>query len=186
MRGPGRAGLVLPAVSIAAALAMSGAFGATSDPMAGAPSHLARKSWDAVAAAVLAPGVKTVYVDIVNADAMPDAAAIADQAVRHGLRVEVNRPALYFLDPSFAPRSVAQLTVVVCCGRGYPRQRVYGANFRAKVGGERIYISTAGYEPPPRRPVATEAAGHRVGGRVGSEDENMIRSDQGRFFRPTV
>ena len=36
---PGRPGLVLPALSIAAALAVSGAFGATSDPMAGAPSR---------------------------------------------------------------------------------------------------------------------------------------------------
>jgi hypothetical protein len=183
---PGRAGLVLPALSLAAALAASGAFAATSDPMAGAPSHLARKSWDAVAAAVLAPGVRTVYVDIADAAAMPDAAAIADQAVRHGLRVEVDRPALYFLDPSFAPRSVAQLAIVVCCGRSGPRPRPEGAQFRAKVGGERIYISTAGYAPPPGRPAVAEAVGHRVGDRVGSEDENMIWFDQGGFFRPTT
>ncbi len=182
---PGRPGLVLPALSIAAALAVSGAFGATSDPMAGAPSHLARRSWDAVEAAVLAPGVRTVYVDIVNGDSMPDAAAIADQVVRHGLRVEVNRAALYFLDPSFAPRWVAQLMVVVCCGRSGSRPRPEGVQFRAKVGGERIYISPSGYTPPPRRPVVTEA-GPRDGGQVGSEDEDMIRSDQGRFFRPTT
>lgn len=151
-------GLVLPAVTLAAALAMGGAFGATSDPMAGSPSHLARKSWESVAAAALVPGVRTIYVDIVNADAMPDAAAIADQAVRHGLRVEVNRAALYFLDPSFAPTSVAQLEVIVCCGRSDPRRAPAGAEFKAKVGGQRIYISTAGYRPVTGGPVVTQAA----------------------------
>ncbi len=153
--------LVLPAVSLAAALAVSGAFGATSDPMAGSPSHLARRSWDAVAAAALRPGVHTVYVDIPNADGMPDAAAIADQAVRHGLRVELNRAALYFLDPSFAPTAAAQLEIVVCCGRKGQGRRPAGAEFQGRVGGERIYISTAGYRPPGR-PVVTEVAGPPV------------------------
>jgi hypothetical protein len=111
-----------------------------------------------VAAAALAPGVRTLYVDMVSADAMPDAAAIADQAVRHGLRVEVNRAALYFLDPSFAPRSVAQLKVVVCCGRRDSLRRPAGTEFRGKVGGERIYISTAGYTPPGERPARAAAA----------------------------
>ena len=151
-------GLVLPAVTLAAAFAMGGAFGATSDPMAGPPSHLARRSWEAVAAAALAPGVRTVYVDIVTADAMPEAAAIADQAVRHGLRVEVNRAALYFLDPSFAPTSVAQLKVIVCCGRNARGRPPAGAEFEAKVGGQRIYISTAGYRPVTGGPVVTQAA----------------------------
>jgi hypothetical protein len=150
-------GLVLPAVTLAVALAMGGAFGATSDPMAGPPSHLARRSWESVAAAALAPGVRTLYVDIVNADAMPDAAAIADQAVRHGLRVEVNRSALYFLDSSFAPTSVAQLKVIVCCGRSGPGRVPAGAEFEARVGGERIYISTAGYRPVTGGPVVTQA-----------------------------
>jgi hypothetical protein len=158
---PERARRVLPAVSLAAALAVSGAFGASSDPMAGSPSHLARRSWDAVAAAALAPGVRTVYVDIPNADGMPDAAAIADQAVRHGLRVEVNRAALYFLDPSFAPTAVAQLTIVVCCGRRSHGRAPAGTELRGRVGGERIYISTAGYRPPGR-PVVTEAASRQA------------------------
>jgi len=154
-----RAGLVLPALGIAATLAVSGAFVATADPMAGAPSHLAHRSWEAVAAAALAPGVRTVYVDIANGGAMPDAAAIADQAVRHGLRVEVNRRALYFLDPSFAPRWVAQLEIVVCCGRMDRGPGTAGAEFRGRVGGERIYISTAGYTPPSGRPVASGTTG---------------------------
>jgi hypothetical protein len=140
----------LPLVSIGVAVAVSSAFALTESPMAGGPSHLARRSWDAVAAEAAAPGVKTVYLDIVNADAMPDAAAIADQAVRHGLRVEVNKAALYFLDPSFAPRSVAQLKIVVCCGRkDRGKEGPAGTQFRGKVGGERIYTSTAGYVPPP-------------------------------------
>jgi hypothetical protein len=150
-------GLVLPVVTLGAALAMGGAFGATSDPMAGPPSHLARRSWESVAAAALAPRVRTLYVDIVNADAMPDAAAIADQAVRHGLRVEVNRSALYFLDPSFAPTAVAQLKVIVCCGRSDHGSVPAGAEFEARVGGQRIYISTAGYRPVTGRPVVTQA-----------------------------
>jgi hypothetical protein len=157
-------GLVLPAVAVAAALAISGAFGATSDPMAGVPAHLARNSWHDVAAAALAPGVRTLYVDMVSADAMPDAAAIADQAVRHGLRVEVNRAVLYFLDPSFAPTSVAQLEVIVCCGRSDPGRAPAGAEFRGKVGGQRIYISTHGYRPTTGGPVVTEAASRSRGG----------------------
>lgn len=184
---PRRGSLVLPAISLAAALAVSGAFGATSDPMAGSPSHLARRSWEAVAAAALAPGVRTVYVDIPNADGMPDAAAIADQAVRHGLRVEVNRAALYFLDPSFAPTAVAQLTIVVCCGRKGGGPEPAGTEFRGRVGGERIYISTAGYRPAGRR-LVTEAAGPKAAGPglapgVGPGDDYLLRSDQGRVFR---
>jgi hypothetical protein len=154
----GRAGPVLPLVSIAVVVAVSSAFLFAPGPMAGAPSHLARRSWDAVAAAALAPGVKTVYVDIVNADSMPDAAAIADQAVRHGLRVEVNSAALYYLDPSFAPRARAQLKIVVCCARKQRGKPPAGTEFRGRVGGDGIYISTAGYVPPPARSPVVEAA----------------------------
>jgi hypothetical protein len=145
-------------MSLAAAIAISGAFGATSDPMAGSESHLAHKSWTDVAGSVLAPRVNTIYVDIVNADAMPDAAAIADQAVRHGLRVEVNRAALYFLDPSFAPTAPAQVKVVVCCGRHDGAPAPAGAKLEGRVGGQRIYISTAGFRPTASGPVVTEAA----------------------------
>jgi hypothetical protein len=142
-----RAGLGLPVLGLAMAVAVGCAFAVTAEPMAGNPSHLARRSWEAVSAAALAPGVKTLYVDIVDAAAMPDAAAIADQAVREGLRVEVNAGALHYLDPSFAPRSVAQLKIVVCCGRRAPDKRPAGTELRGKVGGERIFISTAGYIP---------------------------------------
>ena len=86
-----------------------------------------------------APGVSTVYVDIVNKNAMPEAAAIADQALRHSRRVEVNKAALYFLDPSFAPKWSAQLRVIVCCGKGDPGQPPAGLRFRGTVGGQRIY-----------------------------------------------
>ena len=133
-----------------------------------------------MAAAALAPGVRTLYVDIVNADAMPDAAAIADQAVRHGLRVEVNRAALYFLDPSFAPTSVAQLKVIVCCGRSDPGPAPAGAEFRGKVGGQRIYISTAGYRPTHGR-----SRGHR-GRQYGPVDPRMGHDTARAYFRPTT
>ena len=38
------------------------------------------------------PAGKTVYINFAGLGGMPDAAAIADQAVRRGLHVEVNRP----------------------------------------------------------------------------------------------
>ena len=63
---------------------------------------------------------------------MPEAAAIADQALRHGRRVQLDRAALHFLDPSFAPAvgSAAQDRRVLwptqpwrdACGHEVPRQ----------------------------------------------------------------
>jgi hypothetical protein len=80
-------------------------------------------------------------VDITANEAMPEAAAIADDAVRHGRRVEVNRQALYFFDPSFAARAPAQVKVVVCCGKGDPGTPPPGVAFGAQVGGQSIYLS---------------------------------------------
>jgi hypothetical protein len=139
----------VPVAALVAATAVSSAFVLSPVPMTGVPSLLAHRSWETVASAALAPGVKTVYVDIANPDAMPEAAAIADQALRHGRRVEINQSALYFSDPSFVRRSEAQLSVVVCCGRGDPGEPPAGMRFRRKVGGQDIYISPAAY--PGRR-----------------------------------
>jgi hypothetical protein len=108
-------------------------------PLTADASVLARRSWDAVAAEALAPGVRTVYVDITTQQAMPEAAAIADQAIRHGRKVEINHSALYYLDPSFASRSGAQLSVVVCCGAGDPGAPPAGVKLTAVVGGQGIY-----------------------------------------------
>jgi hypothetical protein len=152
----GRARLVPPATVLAASVAVAAVFALSTVPMTGASSKLAAKSWHDVADQVTAPGVRTLYIDMANAAAMPDAAAIADEAVRHGLRVEVNRAALYFLDPSFAPRAEAQMEVVVCCGRGDKSRRPQGMDFRGRVGGQRIYVSTCRFVVG--RPALTRAA----------------------------
>jgi len=137
-RGLGRR--VLPAVATAAAVAVTVGFAASPSPMTGTPSLLGRLSWKAVEAAVSSPQVRTVYVDIAANDAMPEAAAIADEVVRHGRRVEVNRQALYFFDPSFSPRAPAQVKIVVCCGRGDPGMPPPGALLRGRIGGQSIYL----------------------------------------------
>jgi hypothetical protein len=135
-----RARLAVVVASVVASLAVSASFVLTTAPMASGTSSLGQKSWEAVAKVATAPGVKTVYVDFIGAKAMPEAAAIVDQTLRHGRRAEVDKAALYFLDPSFAPRHVAQLTVVVCCGPAATRVPV-GLKFRARVGGQAIYTA---------------------------------------------
>jgi hypothetical protein len=94
-----------------------------------------------VAATVVAPGVESVYIDLSGPDAMPDAAAIADQVLRHGRRVEWDPSDLYFLDPSFAPAARAQALVVVCCNRRDHRVPPKGMKWRGRVGGEDIFTS---------------------------------------------
>ncbi len=136
--------LVVAVVGVAAAAAVCAGFAVSHTPLTDGSAHLARSSWNAVAEVALGPAVKTVYVDIGNRDAMPEAAAIADQAVRHHRRVELNRAALYFVDPSFAPQWVAQMRVVVCCGRGDPSPPAPGLTFRGQIGGQRIYVLAGG------------------------------------------
>jgi hypothetical protein len=137
--GGGEGGLVLPLAGLVAATVLTTSFAAGPVPMTSEPTLLARDSWDAVAAAALRPNVKTVYVDIGSQSAMPEAAAIADQMIRHGRRVEVNSAALYFLDPSFAHKTPAQLNITVCCGVDDPGRPPIGLRFSAKVGGQGIY-----------------------------------------------
>jgi len=144
--------LSVPLASLAAAAAVSTAFVVYPFPMTGVTSVLGRRSWQAVSAGVLAPRVKVLYIDIVSPDAMPEAAAIADQALRRGRRVEVNRAALYFLDPSFAPTGKAQLRVFVCCGRPDPGQPPRGLWFSARVGGQAIYTSARPGRSAPSGP----------------------------------
>jgi hypothetical protein len=134
-RGPGALTIVCAAVAVT----VSGAFVLSPLPMTGGSSKLGHRSWKAVAATVVAPGVKTVYIDLSGEGAMPDAAAIADQVLRHGRRVEWDPSDLYFLDPSFAPRARAQALVVVCCRRGDPGVPPMGMKWRGRVGGEDIY-----------------------------------------------
>jgi hypothetical protein len=133
--------LSLPAAALLASAASAVGFVLTASPMEGTASVLGHRSWSAVAAEVAGPAVRTVLVDIDGRDAMPEAVAIADQAVRLGRRVELDRAALYFLDPSFAPTAPAQLKVVVCCGKGDPGRPPPGVAFRARVGGQSIYSS---------------------------------------------
>ena len=147
-RVPGRwsaSWLPFSVVAVSAAISVVAVTGPL--PMGGKSSVLGHRSWGAVSAAVSAPGVRTVYIRMSGADSMPDAAAIADEVVRHGRRVEVDRAALYFLDPSFAPGPKAQLDVVVCCGRAGQAPAPPGMEFRGQVGGQRIFIST----PSPTR-----------------------------------
>jgi hypothetical protein len=113
---------------------------------------LGHRSWQFVSADVLAARVRTVYIDIDTPDAMPDAAAIADQAVRRDRRVEVNRAALYYFDPSFAPTAKAQLKVLVCCGRNDPGEPPVGYWFSGHVGGQYIFTSAPSGTSSPLRP----------------------------------
>jgi hypothetical protein len=131
----------LTGVCTAVAVTVSCAFVLSPVPMTGGSSTLGHGSWTAVAATVVAPGVGTVYIDLSGPDAMPDAAAIADQVLQHGRRVEWDPSDLYFLDPSFAPAARAQALVVVCCSRGDPRVAPKGMRWRGRVGGEDIYTS---------------------------------------------
>ncbi len=143
------------AVGVVVATTVCAGFAVSHTPLTDGSAHLARSSWNAVAEMALGPEVKTIYVDIGNRDAMPEAAAIADQAVRHHRRVELNQAALYFLDPSFAPRWVPQLRVVVCCGRGDPSRPAPGLTFRGQIGDQRIYVLAGG--PAKRSLPATPA-----------------------------
>ena len=130
---------MLPLFSLGAAVVVGSLFAAAPVPMAGKTSHLGDRSWRAVAPALVGAGVHTIYVDIESVEAMPDAAAIADQAVRHGLRVEVDQEALHFLDPSFALTVALQFKVVVCCGKHDPGLVLTGMDWRGRVGGQQIY-----------------------------------------------
>lgn len=150
---PGRR-LMLPLASVVLAAVICAVFaGGRRVPLTDWSSHLSRRAWSAVASASLAPGVRKVYVDIASGSAMPVAAAIADQLVRHHLQVDVNRKALYYLDPSFAPHRGAQLRVVVCCPRGDPPLDVAHLDLRARVGGEAIYTQAVGRSPSHGRKV---------------------------------
>ncbi len=131
--------LVVPLASVATAAAVTWALASSPVPMA-ENSTVAHEVWDTVAPVVLAPGVRTVYLKVYPDD-MPDTAAIADQVVRHGRQVELDRAALYYLDPSFAPRSASQLTIIVCCGRGDPGDPPAGMTLRGIVKGQEIYTS---------------------------------------------
>ena len=131
----------VPPLALAATAAVTAGFAASPSPMAGTPSLLGRQSWQAVSGPLLSPAVRTVYVVIAANEAMPEAAAIADEAVRHGRRVEVNRAALYFFDPSLSPTVPAQAQVVLCCGKGDPGRPPPGMAFRGQVGGQSIYLS---------------------------------------------
>ena len=137
--------LSVPVAALAAAASVSTAFVIYPFPLTGVTSVLGRRSWQAVSADVLAPRVKVLYIDIVSPDAMPEAAAIADQALRRGRRVEVDRAALYFLDPSFAPTAKPQLKVFVCCGfpdPGRPPQRGVVQCTRGRPG--HLHVGTSG------------------------------------------
>jgi hypothetical protein len=136
--------LLVPVASVVAAGAVCAAFVGGLAPLTDGSAHLGRLSWDAVAKAALAPKVKTVYVDIVSQNAMPEAAAIADELLRHHRRLEFNRSALFFVDPSFTPRWPDQLKIIVCCGQGDPGGQGGGTDFRAMVGGQRIYTLAGG------------------------------------------
>ena len=131
--------LALPAGAGVIACLAAAAFVLGPVPMTGKSSHFGERSWRAVAASVRAPGIRTVYVDIGDAGAMPDGAAIADQVVRHGLHVELDAAALRFADASLAPVATPQLEVVVCCGKHAPGPVLDGMTWRAEVGGQEIY-----------------------------------------------
>jgi hypothetical protein len=173
--------LSVPLATLAAAGAVSTAFVIYPFPLTGITSLLGRRSWQAVSADVLAPRVKTLYIDLANADAMPEAAAIADQAVQRGRRVEVNRAALYFFDPSFAPTAKAQLKVLVCCGVHDPGPPPHGLWFSARVGGQRIYTSDPPGGPRPSSPSQfrqapvrnTKVVGHLVDHSPGDQPHEL-------------
>jgi hypothetical protein len=173
--------LAVPLATLAAAAAVSASFIVYPFPLTGGTSLLGRRSWQAVSAGVLAPRVKTLYIDLANADSMPEAAAIADQAMRRGRRVEVNRAALYFFDPSFAPTAKAQLKVLVCCGEHNPGPAPRGLWFSARVGGQLIYTSVrparsnpsgpSEFREPPVR--YSEVVGHLVNNSPGHQPDEL-------------
>jgi hypothetical protein len=173
--------LSVPVATLAAAGAVSTAFVIYPLPLTGVTSLLGRRSWQAVSADVLAPRVKTLYIDLGSADAMPEAASIADQAMDRGRRVEVNRAALYFFDPSFAPTAKAQLKVLVCCGEHDPGPPPQGLWLRARVGGQLIYTSAppggarssgpSEFGQPPVR--YTKVVGHLVNNRSGHQPDEL-------------
>jgi hypothetical protein len=186
------AGLAVPLATLAAAASVSTAFVVYPFPLTGATSVLGRRSWQAVSADVLAPRVKVLYIDIVSPDAMPEAAAIADQALRRGRRVEVDRAALYFLDPSFAPTAKAQLKVFVCCGFPDPGRPPRGLWFSARVGGQAIYTSArpggsgrsgpSEFREPPVRD--TEVVGHLVNNSPGHQPDQLRLGGRESADRP--
>jgi hypothetical protein len=147
-----RARFTVPVATLVAAASVSTSFIVYPFPLAGVTSVLGHRSWQFVSADVLAARVRTVYIDIDTPDAMPDAAAIADQAVRRDRRVEVNRAALYYFDPSFAPTAKAQLKVLVCCGRNDPGEPPVGYWFSGHVGGQYIFTSAPSGTSSPLRP----------------------------------
>jgi hypothetical protein len=144
--------LIVPVASVVAAVAVCAAFSAGDAPLTDGSAHLARRSWAAVAGPALAARVKTVYVEIGTQNAMPEAAAIADELIRHHRRVEINRNALYYLDPSFVPRWKAQLRIVVCCTGDTSTALGRGLDLRAEVGDQRIYISSGRSTSRPAPP----------------------------------
>jgi hypothetical protein len=157
---------------VGAAVAVTFATGAF--PMSGTASLLGKLSWESVAAEVSSPEVHAVLVDIDGRNAMPEGAAIVDSVARHDRRVEVDRAALYFFDPSLAPRGPVQLKVVVCCGKGDPATPPHGLAWRARVGGQSIYSGVVA--PPPRAMLRRARAMMVLGGRYGA--------DPWRFLRP--
>jgi hypothetical protein len=171
----------VPVATLAAAGAVSAAFVIYPFPLSGVTSLLGRRSWQAVSADVLAPRVRTLYIDLGSADAMPEAASIADQAMERGRRVEVNRAALYFFDPSFAPTAKAQLKVLVCCGEHDPGQPPHGLWFSGRVGGQLIYTSAppGGARPSGpsqfRQPAVRYAkvVGHLVNNSPGHQPDEL-------------
>ncbi len=173
--------LAVPLASLAAAATVSTAFVVYPFPMTGVTSALGRRSWQAVSAGVLAPRAKVLYIDIVSPDAMPEAAAIADQAVQHGRRVEVNRAALYFLDPSFAPTAKAQVRVFVCCGRPDPGKPPRGLWFSARVGGQAIYTSARPDRSAPSGPSKFREPPVRYAEVVGDLVNNSPRHHPDQF-----
>jgi hypothetical protein len=173
--------LSVPLATLAAAGAVSAAFVIYPFPLSGVTSLLGRRSWQAVSADVLAPNVKTLYIDLPSADAMPEAASIADQAMERGRRVEVNRAALYFFDPSFASTAKAQLKVLVCCGVNDPGRPPHGLWFSARVGGQLIYTSAPPGGPGPSSPPEfrqapvryTKVVGHFVNNSPGHQPHEL-------------
>lgn len=131
---------VVPPAAVLVTTAVVVSFATTASPMKGTASVLGRGSWEAVAAEVSAPGVRTVLIEM-ERGALPDAAAIADQVVRHGQRVEVDWAGLHFFDPSLANTGPAQLKVVICCRQGSTGRPPPGVVFRGRVAGESIYSS---------------------------------------------
>lgn len=150
--------LLVPVASVVVATAVCAGFAGAVTPLTDGSARMARSSWSAVAGPALAPDVKTVFVEIGSQNAMPEAAAIADQIIRHHRRVEINRNALYYLDPSFAPRRKAQLRVVVCCTLGTSTALGRGLDFRGLVGDQRIYTLVAGAKMRRTKPAHPQPA----------------------------